>query len=310
MADDNHNDSFSDFFGPEVKEWIKSITTQDGSITVNLRLGLEEAATGKLEMLQYSRQERCQGCGGTGKSWRNDDGTCTNCNNTGFIERQKTKEISIPPGVETGARLRISGEGNMNPKDLGYGDLHIVVEIDEHKLFERRGKNLYLEAEVQQKQLQEGTEIIVPTLLDGRKRLRIPSGTINGATFRLAGLGVSSIESGERGDLFVKVTTPVSNANNRAGVKSGVSKSSFKSSYNNLNSVFEDLFRSQPPLTLKTIGYGFKNHKTAIIRTVFALVSTLVIISSIYNTYFNKRSLESPIQNSNTQPSPFSCVLC
>lgn len=278
--------------------------TQDGNITINLTLGLEEAAKGKLEMLQYSRQERCQGCGGTGKSWRNDDGTCTNCNNTGFIERQIIKEISIPPGVETGASMRISGEGNINPKDLGYGDLHIVVEIDEHKLFERRGKNLYSEAEVQQKQLQEGTEIIVPTLLDGRKRLRIPLGTINGATFRLAGLGVSSIESGERGDLFVKVTTPVSNANNRAGVKSGVSKSSFKSSYNNLNSLFKNFFRSQPPLTLKTIGYGFKNHKTAIIRTIFALVSTLVIISGIYNTYFNKRNLVSDNQNTSTRSTP------
>lgn len=308
MADDNHNDSFSDFFGPEVKEWIKSNTTQDGSITINLRLGLEEAAAGKLETVQYSRQERCQGCGGTGKSWRNDDGTCTNCNSKGFIERQKTKEVSIPPGVETGARLRISGEGNMNPKDLGYGDLHIVVEIAEHKLFERRGKNLYSEAEVQQKQLQEGTEIIVPTLLDGRKQMRIPSGTINGSVFRLAGLGVRSIDSGERGDLFVKVTTPVSNADNRARAKSVVSESPLKPSYTNFSNILEDLFGHLPPFISRIINYSPKNRKTAIIRAVFALVSSVVIISALYNTYFNKRTLESPNQNSYTQPTPKSSV--
>lgn len=267
---------------------------------IDLTITLEEAATGKFETVHYPRQERCEGCGGTGEAWRTDDGNCTSCNSKGFIERRKTKEVSIPPGIETGVRLRISGEGNMNPKDSGYGDLHIVVKIDEHEFFERRGKNIYADTAVQQKQLNEGTEIIVPSLLDGRKKLRIPSGTINGATFRFAGLGVRSIESSERGDLFIKVITRASNADPRSTIKSQVSNASFKPIYNNLNNLFKKIFRFQRPLTLSTIGYNLKVHKTAIFRTIFALI----IISAIYNAYFNKPSLVSDNQNTITRSTP------
>jgi hypothetical protein len=163
-----------------------------------------EAATGKTESLIIPREDSCGTCSGTGQSWR-DEGTCSNCGSRGLVRYEKRFEVRIPPGVDSGARLRIAGEGNLAAGQAARGDLYIALAVGPHELFERRGKDLHSFFKLTGEELKNGGEVVVPTLLDGQKKLRVPPGTSDGAVFRLAGLGLRSLEDGERGDLFIVV---------------------------------------------------------------------------------------------------------
>lgn len=178
-----------------------------GAISYTLTLSLEEAAKGKVESLRIPRVDICVACGGTGQSWRDDNGTCSKCNSRGSFQYEKALEVRIPPGVETGSRLRIAGEGNMDASLSARADLFISINVRRHEIFDRRGKDLHSFVKLAQWELTMGTQVVVPTLLDGQKLLKIPPGTAEGTVFRLAGLGLSYGEDGERGDLFVKVGT-------------------------------------------------------------------------------------------------------
>jgi hypothetical protein len=181
--------------------------SQLGAISHTLTLSLEEAASGKVASIRIPRVDICVACGGTGQSWRDDNGTCANCNSKGSFEYEKALEVRIPPGVETGSRLRIAGEGNMDASQSARADLFITINVRRHETFERRGKDLHCFVKLTQGELTMGTQVIIPTLLDGQKLLRIPPGTAGGTAFRLGGLGLGYGESDERGDLFVKVGT-------------------------------------------------------------------------------------------------------
>src|ERR1043165_6377971 len=117
-------------------------TAQSGTLSYTLTLNLEEAATGKVESLCIPRLEICEACGGTGQSWRNDDGTCTNCNNKGSFKSEKVFEVKIPAGVENGSRLRLAGEGNAVASQMERGDLDIIINVRKHERFEREGRIL------------------------------------------------------------------------------------------------------------------------------------------------------------------------
>jgi molecular chaperone DnaJ len=126
------------------------------------------------------------------------------------LERERTIELRVPPGVDTGTRLRVAGEGEPGPNGGPPGDLYVVLEVKEHPFFERRGADLYCTIPVSVVQAAVGTELQVPGLT-GEERLKIPEGTQSGAVFRIKGKGMPDPHGGGRGDLYyhVRVMTPV-----------------------------------------------------------------------------------------------------
>lgn len=145
----------------------------------------------------------CQGSGRTVKS------PCENCHGAGRIEREKTLDVRIPAGVETGSRLRITGEGEGGLNGGPSGDLYVVIGVREHERFERQGGNLYTSVPLTFSQAALGAEISVPTLT-GEDNMKIPAGTQTGTIFRLKGKGMPLLGDRGRGDLFaaVNVVTP------------------------------------------------------------------------------------------------------
>lgn len=130
---------------------------------------------------------------------------CRTCFGQGRVENEQDLEIKIPAGVDTGARLRLAGEGEAGRNGGGSGDLYVVIHVKEHEVFERQGNNLYVSVPVTFSQAALGAEIKVPTL-DGEEPLAIPEYTQTGSIFRLKGKGIVSLQGHGRGDLFVVTT--------------------------------------------------------------------------------------------------------
>jgi len=114
-------------------------------------------------------------------------------------------EVKIPAGVETGSRLRVSGEGEAGTQGGAAGDLYVVIHVSEHEQFERQGSNLYEAVPITFAQAALGADIMVKTL-DQDEKLKIPMGTQTGTVFRLRGKGMPVLGGRGRGDLFVSVT--------------------------------------------------------------------------------------------------------
>ena len=150
----------------------------------------------------FSVMRPCPNCGGNGQIIKN---PCKECSGAGRLERQKELEIKIPAGVETGSRLRISGEGEAGVNSGPSGDLYVVIHVAEHENFERQASNLYTSSPISFTQAALGAEIDVKTL-EGTETLKIPAGTQTGTVFRIKGEGVPSLSGGGKGDLFVAVT--------------------------------------------------------------------------------------------------------
>ena len=130
---------------------------------------------------------------------------CKTCRGRGGIEKEQQLEVKIPAGVNTGARLRLTGSGQASASGGAAGDLYVVIYVKEHELFERQGNNLYVSVPVTFTQVALGAEIKVPTL-DGEDVLTVPAGTQTGSIFRLKGNGIVSLQGHGRGDLFVVTT--------------------------------------------------------------------------------------------------------
>ncbi|CDM64560.1 molecular chaperone DnaJ [Pyrinomonas methylaliphatogenes] len=157
----------------------------------------------------FSVARTCSACRGTGRIIRT---PCRECHGKGRIEREKTLEVKIPAGVETGSRLRIAGEGEAGERGGPPGDLYVVINVREHERFERQGHNLYINVPISFAQAALGAELSIPTLDGKQETLRIPPGTQTGTVFRLKGHGMPILGGHGRGDLFVSVTvvTPTS----------------------------------------------------------------------------------------------------
>ena len=230
---------FGDMFG---QRGARRTTVQRGSdLRYDLEISLEDAATGKDEKLRIPRLETCGECdgggaekgthaetcitcGGSGQT-RYQQGffsvmrTCSNCQGKGQIikspckkcfgqgrvEKEKTIEIKIPAGVETGSRLRVTGEGEAGVNGGPSGDLFIVLHVAAHENFERQGADLYAAVPVTFAQAALGADIKVKTL-DGEEDLKVPAGTQTGTVFRLKSHGMPNLGARGRGDLFVAVT--------------------------------------------------------------------------------------------------------
>src|SRR5262245_25022167 len=117
------------------------------------------------------------------------------------VESNFSLQVKVPPGVDTGSRLRIGGKGKA---EIGNqpGDLYVVIHVSAHELFERKGADLHTKVGVSSEKLERGYEISVETLLDGPKYLQIPANTKAGTIFRIQGLGMPRLGK-DRGDLYV-----------------------------------------------------------------------------------------------------------
>ncbi|MFK7915804.1 MAG: molecular chaperone DnaJ [Pseudomonadales bacterium] len=155
----------------------------------------------------FSLQQTCPRCRGEGQVVSD---PCKKCRGAGRVEKPKTLSVTIPGGVDTGDRIRLTGEGEAGPNGGPPGDLFVQVEVREHPIFVRDGRNLYCEVPISFVDAALGGELEVPTL-DGRVRLKIPSETQSGKLFRLRGKGVTPVRGGGVGDLLCKVAveTPV-----------------------------------------------------------------------------------------------------
>ena len=236
---------FDDLFGSGGGR--RSRRAQRGAdLRYDMTLTFEEAATGVTTKIKLPRQEYCEACNGTGAKKGTGVVTCQSCGGRGQlayqqgfftisrtcpacqgagqivrercpecrgqgrVEREKTIELRIPPGVDSGTRLRVAGEGEAAPNNSGTpGDLYVVLEVKEHQFFERRGADLYCTIPLSVTQAALGTELQVPSL-NGEEKLKIPEGTQSGAVFRIKGKGLADPRGGGKGDLYyhVRVLTP------------------------------------------------------------------------------------------------------
>ncbi|MEM6535578.1 MAG: molecular chaperone DnaJ [Pseudomonadota bacterium] len=156
----------------------------------------------------FTMEQTCGRCGGSGQIIAN---PCKTCHGTGQVQEERTLEVKIPAGVETGMRIRLSGEGEPGLKGGPKGDLYIFVNVEEHDLFERDGPNLYCRTPVSMVTAALGGEIEIPTIDGGRARVTIPEGAQTGRKLRLRGKGMPSLRgSGTTGDLYIEmfVETP------------------------------------------------------------------------------------------------------
>src|SRR6266849_6782730 len=146
----------------------------------------------------------CTRCGGTGKIRT----PCKTCGGEGRVRRTETIDVRIPPGLASGARLRVPGKGNSGTMGAPAGDLYLRVEVRPHPSFERRGDDLYTKVPVTVSEATLGAKIEVPTI-DGRSLVKIPPGTNSGSTLRLREKGIISARNGSRGDQYVEVQVVV-----------------------------------------------------------------------------------------------------
>jgi molecular chaperone DnaJ len=233
---------FGDVFGGGSRSGGRRTTAQRGAdLRYDLEITLEDAAGGMTAQLRIPRLETCEKCKGSGAAEgtqpetcgtcsgagqvRYQQGffsvarTCSTCRGTGHViknpcdackgagrvEREKTMEVKIPAGVETGSRLRIAGEGEAGTQGGATGDLYVVIHVGEHERFERQGSNLYSSVPINFSQAALGAEIAVQTL-NGQQQVKIPAGTQTGTVFRLKGQGMPVLGGRGRGDLFIAVT--------------------------------------------------------------------------------------------------------
>jgi molecular chaperone DnaJ len=148
----------------------------------------------------FSITRTCPACQGTGQVIRD---ACVSCRGQGRIEREKTLEVGVPAGVDSGTRLRMPGQGEPGTNGAGSGDLYIFLDVKEHAFFERRGSDLVCTIPISFPQAALGATIKIPTL-KGEDDLEIPEGTQSGQIFRQKGKGLPNPHGG-KGDLYVSV---------------------------------------------------------------------------------------------------------
>lgn len=241
-------DIFSDLFGgagtQDQPEPPRPVPKKGRDIEIPLALKFEEAVTGLTTNLTVNRSTQCSRCQGAG-----DMGgpvvTCTTCSGSGQVQKQGGRlqfsqpcqdcagtgrrrqpcslckgkgvtpkkeqvKVRIPPGVDTGSRVRIPKKGHGGRLGAQPGDLYIITNVGSHKHFKRRGNNIYVTVPISVSEAALGAKIEVPTI-EGKTKLRIPPGTHSGQKIRLRGRGIPSVRNKEvRGDEFVevKITLP------------------------------------------------------------------------------------------------------
>ena len=147
----------------------------------------------------------CPDCNGTGEI---NETPCPDCGGSGKTRDNVTISVNIPAGVDNDSVIPIKGQGEPGVNGGPDGDLYIVINVEPHKIFERRGQDLWLEIPITFDQAALGGDIIVPTL-EGKVSYKVPSGTQPDTIFRLKGKGIKSVRGNRKGDLYVKVNLEV-----------------------------------------------------------------------------------------------------
>lgn len=213
---------------------------------MEMEVTYEEAAKGVTRDIEIPAFEQCETCDGSGAAPGTSPETCSNCSGRGTVrvqngfftmmrpcprcdgsgevipepcpdcggkgirQTQETLEVEVPPGVDTGQKLRWTGRGGPGADGGPPGDLYVVIRLEDHPLFEREGNNIVCTVPISFTQAALGGKIDVPTL-DGKVSMTVPSGTQTGKTFRLSGKGFPSVNRRGQGDQLVRVVveTPV-----------------------------------------------------------------------------------------------------
>ncbi len=155
----------------------------------------------------FSVETVCPACNGHGTQIKN---PCRKCNGEGYVRTEKTLEVKIPKGVDTGTRMRIPDEGDLGTKGGSNGDLYIFITVKDHKVFARAGNDLYCSVPVSMVTAALGGEIEVPSPDKEAATVKVPSGTQNGARVKLKDRGMPILNSSSRGSLYIdlNVRTP------------------------------------------------------------------------------------------------------
>lgn len=238
---DIFGDLFGDFFGVNVNRGRGRSHAQKGADTrADLTLAFEEAAFGKKTEVRVRRYETCEQCNGSGAAPGKGPVTCSTCGGHGQVRyqqsffsvartcpscggmgrviadpctrckgegrqaRERVVEVTVPPGVEDGTRMRYQQEGDAGANGGPAGDLYVLLHVKPHPFFEREGKDLACSVPVSISQAALGAEITIP-LLDGEYKLKIPEGTQSGTVLRVRGKGLASIRGAGKGDLHVQI---------------------------------------------------------------------------------------------------------
>jgi len=243
-------DIFDAFFGGATTT-TRQAPQRGADLQYNLTITFEEAAFGCEKEISISRTENCSLCQGVGSKPGSQPTRCPNCNGTGQVRRvqqtifgrfvntttcsqchgegriitepcpqcrgtgrekqQRSIMVKIPPGVDDGSQLRLSGEGEAGLRGGPPGNLYITLSVLPHEFFARDGDNILYELPINFAQAALGAEVEVPTL-DGKVNLKVPAGSQTGKVFRFKGQGVPHLHRGGCGDQLVTllVVTPES----------------------------------------------------------------------------------------------------
>ena len=168
---------------------------------------LQCGGTGQITMTQgfFSVRQPCHRCNGTGESI---ESLCKECSGSGKVRKRKKIEIHIPAGVDTGSRLRVSGEGEPGVRGGQPGDLYVSLHVKEHEFFVRHGDDIIIEVPIDFPTAALGGTIKVPTI-SGAANLKIQPGTQPGTVFRLRDKGVPSVRGHGRGDQHVRIKVEI-----------------------------------------------------------------------------------------------------
>ncbi len=238
---------FEEFFGGGGRSQRRSGPKRGSDLRYDLKISLEDAALGgefKIEIPRLetcndcsgsgatngSKPQTCPDCGGAGQIRHSSGGffsiattcprchgkgsvisnPCKSCRGEGSIEKKRTINIKIPAGVESGSRLKISGEGDSGPNSGPHGDLYVVTHIKKHEVFERIGNDLTLTKSIPLAMACLGGEIEVPTIEGKTIKLKVPEGTEPNQIFRLKGNGIPYLGGYGKGDqhVIIKVDIP------------------------------------------------------------------------------------------------------
>ncbi|MBQ4106306.1 MAG: molecular chaperone DnaJ [Lentisphaeria bacterium] len=147
----------------------------------------------------FSVRQPCPVCHGAGETI---DKPCLSCQGTGRVQVTRTLQLHIRPGVDTGSKLRVTGEGEAGQHGGPAGDLYVIIHVRPHQVFTRRGSDLICELPVPFTVAALGGVVLAPTV-SGAAKMKIPEGTQSGDRLRLKGKGVPSLQGGQRGDLYI-----------------------------------------------------------------------------------------------------------
>ncbi len=236
---DIFEDIFGDFFGTFGRQRRQRPTKGD-DLRYDLDITLDEAVFGTDKIINFKKWEKCTECKGSGSEPGKHPETCTSCKGSGQIrfqqgffsvsktcgkcggdgkiitnpckdckgygkiQKEKSINVKVPPGVDAGSTLKIIGEGEPGIYGGSSGNLYVVINVIEHPFFKRDGTEIFCEVPISFPQAALGTEIEVPTL-DGTSKLKIPPGTQSGQIFYLKNKGVPYINRHQRGNQVVRV---------------------------------------------------------------------------------------------------------